>query len=210
TDLVDFQGKATAVYAQAYRKEEYAENQYDVYVLADVEYEIETKNEKNSEEEISVTVKREPVTLKIPIYSDSGKYVVEGVPVIVNDSMKLTGFSAPVYSGVTITDARVDAIKTAVTNFLSAYYEQDQDVIEYYLTKDADRSKFQGLSGRYAFCQMESINCYVADGGILCIVSFTVTDAGNGSHLLQSLNLILTTDGDKYYIKDMNTKTAHL
>lgn len=210
SDLVDFQGKATAVYAQAYRKEEYAENQYDIYVLADVEYETEVKTEKNGETETSVTVMRKPVTLKIPVYSDEGKYVVEGLPVIVSDSMQLTGYSAEAYSGTAITDARVNGIRTSVTNFLTAYYDQDQNVIEYYLTKDADKTKFQGLSGRYTFYQIETINCYALDSGILCIVSFTVTDSANGNHLLQELNLLVTADGDKYYIKNMNTKTAHL
>lgn len=209
-DLVDFRGKATAVYAKAYRKESYSEQQYDVYVLADIAYETEDTVEKNGETEKTVTVKKRPVTVKVPVYRQKDGYVVEGIPVIVNDSMGIEGYSTPSYSGTAITDSRTALVQDAVTSFLTAYCEQDQNVIEYYLTKDADREKFRGLSGRYLFDAVESINCYDTGTDILCIVSFTVTDPENGGRMLQSLNISVSADGDRYYIKDMNTKTGHL
>lgn len=210
TELVDFKGKAAAVYAKAYRKEIYAENQYDVYVLADVEYEIAEIVEKNRETIKNTIIKQETVTLKVPIYSEKGKYVVEGIPVIVNDSMGLTNYSVEEYSEMPISDGRQILVQEAIKSFLTAYYEQEQNVIEYYLTKSADRSKFKGLSGRYRFDKIETINCYEENGNILCIVDFMVIDAANESRLMQSLNLSVKADGDKYYIQDMNTKTGHL
>lgn len=209
-DLMDFVGKATAVYVKAYRKESYAKDQYDVYVLSAVEYEQEVTSGKDGETQTDTIMQTRSVTLKIPIYSEKGGYVVEGIPVIVNDNIGIENYSTPVYSGTTILDDRINPIREAVTSFLTAYYEQDQNVIEYYLTKDADRTKFQGLSGSYRFDRLESMNCYDTDGGILCLVEFTVMDAESGSKLLQSLNVSVTADGDKYYIKDMNTKTGHL
>ncbi len=209
-DLMNFAGKTMAIYVKAYRKESYAEDQYDVYVLSAVEYEREVTSEKDGETETDTILQTQSITLKIPIYSDRGRYVVEGIPVIVNDRIGIENYSAPAYSGTTIIDSRVDAVREAVTSFLTAYYEQDQNVIEYYLTKDADRAKFQGLSGTYRFGSLESMNCYDTDSGILCLVEFTVTDVESGSELLQSLNVSVTADGDKYYIKDMNTKTGHL
>lgn len=209
-DLMNFSGKATAVYVQAYRKETYAKDQYDVYVLSAVEYEQEVMSEDDGEVKTNTMLQTQSVTLKIPIYSEKGRYVVEGIPVIVNDRMGIENYSTPSYAGTTILDDRINAIREAVTSFLTAYYEQDQNVIEYYLTKDADRTKFQGLSGIYKFGSLESMNCYDTDDGILCLVEFTVTDVESGSELLQSLNVSVTADGDKYYIKDMNTKTGHL
>ncbi len=208
--LTDFQGKATAVYVKAYRKESYAKDQYDVFVLADVAYEPAEKNGKEAETETEGSIRNRTVTLKVPVYTENGKYVVEGIPMIVNDSMKITGYSAPAFMGTAITDGRSGLIEEAVTSFLSAYYEQDQNVIEYYLTRSADRAKFRGLSGRYGFDKLEQIRCYETENGILCLVDFRVTDAENGSHLLQSVNLSVMADGNRYYIQDMNTKTGHL
>ena len=65
----------------------------------------------------------------------------------------------------------------AVTSFLKAYYEQDETVIDYYLSQDADRSKFIGLDGRYTFdrmhCRVQDIRCCkwseaVAEGTAQC------------------------------------------
>lgn len=211
-ELTDFQGKATAVYVKAYRKENYSAGQYDVYVLADVEYELEetTEREEDGEKEKRIIIKNRNVTLKIPVYAENGNYVVEGIPILVNDSMKMAGYSVPAYSGTALTDGRLARITEAVTSFLTAYYEQDQNVIEYYLAQKADRTKFYGLSGRYLFDRMERISCYETENGILCLADFRVTDAENGNHLLQSFNLSVTADGDRYYIQDLNTKTGHL
>lgn len=210
TELVDFKDKAEAVYVKAYRKEEYAKDQYDVYVLADVEYEIEEITEQKGESIKNTVLKQESVTLKVPIYSEKGRYVVEGIPLIVNDSMGLDNYSVEVYSELPISDGRQVLIRESVKSFLTAYFEQDQNVIEYYLTKNADRAKFTGLSGRYRFDKIETMDCYDTENGILCIVEFGVVDSANESRMLQRLNLSVKADGDKYYIQDMNTKTGHL
>lgn len=209
-DLMDFSDKATTLYAKAYRKESYTEKQQDVYVMADILYEHEEVIEKNGEKLESITQNRKTVTFKVPVYAEKGRYVVEGLPVIVNDSMALQNYSTPVYTGKTITDSRAATIKEAVSNFLEAYYGQDQNVIEYYLAKGADRTKFKGLSGAYRFDKIESISCYEEAEGILCIVEFKIADGENSGKLMQALNLFIVQDGDKYYIKDMNTKTGHL
>ncbi len=209
-ELTGFQGKAEAAYVQAYRKENYSENQYDIYVLADVAYELEEVAERDGEEIINTTVRNQTVTLKIPIFAENGKYVVEGIPMIVNDSMKMTGYSVPAFSGAAVTDGRVSLVTEAVTSFLTAYYEQDQNVIEYYLTNDADRTKFSGLSGRYTFHKMEQVKCFETEGNIICLVEFKVADAENGNYLMQSMNLTVVQNGDRYYIRDLNTKTGHL
>lgn len=209
-ELTGFQGKAEATYVQAYRKENYSETQYDIYVLADVAYELEEVTERDGEETINTTVRNQTVTLKIPVFVENGKYVVEGIPMLVNDSMKITEYSVPAFSGAAVTDGRISLVTEAVTSFLTAYYEQDQNVIEYYLTHDADRTKFSGLSGRYTFHKMEQVRCFETERGMLCLVEFKVTDAENGNYLMQSMNLSVVQDGDRYYIQDLNTKTGHL
>lgn len=209
-ELMNFSDKATALYAKAYRKESYTEKQQDVYVIADILYEHTEVIEKNGEKQENITQNRKTVTFKVPVYAEKGKYVVEGLPIIVNDSMALQNYSVPVYSGKAITDSRVNAIKEAVINFLEAYYGQDQNVIEYYLAKGAEKTKFKGLSGAYSFEKIENISCYEEAGGIRCIVEFKVSDEENAGKLMQAFNLFIVQDGDKYYIKDLETKTGHL
>ena len=209
-DLTDFKGKAAAVYVKAYRKEQYSGEQYDVYVLSDVVYTKESVTVKEGESQKENITQNRTVTLKIPVYRENGKYVVEGIPIIVNDNTGISGYSAPAYTGTAITDGRTGQITEAVVSFLKAYYGQDQNVIEYYLTKDADREKFRGLSGRYTFRELDRISCYDTEAGILCIVEFRVSDEENGYCLLQGMHLTVRPDGDKYYIQDMNTKTGHL
>lgn len=209
-DMTGAAGKATAVYAKAYRKEEYAKDQYDVYVLVDVEYEIEETIEKNGEKEVNTIIKRRPVTLKVPLYAKDGKYLVEDIPVFVSDSMTLSGYQPPMYEGTLLPDSETRQVQESVTSFLAAYYEQEQNVIEYYLAKNADKTKFQGLHGRYHFDSLENIQCYAAGNEILCIVQFNVLDSENENKMAQRLHLYITKENDRYYIRDMETRTVHL
>jgi len=97
-------------------------------------------------------------------------------------------------------------------SFFKAYYEEDQNVINYYLTKDAAISDFQGLQGRMKFNDIESIRCFQKEGDeyIVCIAKIKIIDGINGVKIAQQFNLMLKKDGDKYYVKKMDTKTVNI
>lgn len=199
-------GSARASYVQAYRMEQYAGCQWDVYILAEVEYEKSGDSTESGQKETARTF------LKVPVYEKDGYMIVEELPVLVNDDILLQNFSRPEYTGTNLADKDAREVTVSVTNFLKAYYEQDKTVIDYYLSQTADKDRFTGLTGRYRFDKINSLKCYREEGQpyIICIAEFRVADPMNGTGLLQRLNLqVLQADG-RYYIQSMDTRTGNL
>lgn len=224
-EITDFKSDAKAIYVQAYKKEQYSVNQWDVYVLAEVVYSVPTEIPNsntntgsvsgNSQKEQTTEIKTiaEQTTLKVPIYVNDGNYVVEDMPVFVTDSILLSQYEMIDYAGTTVSDVELSNIKSSLNNFFKAYYEENQSVIEYYLSKDADRSRFYGLNGRYVFQSIETLNAYREDGSqeTVCIVELKVKDNANEAVLYQKLHLTIVKDeSQKYYINDMNTRTGNI
>lgn len=208
-NINNFSDSAAATYVQAYRKEQYGPNQYDVYVLADVSYKSAASDEYGS---TVVTTTTMPTHLKIPIYAGNGAYIVEDLPIFVSDSMLLGDYqTSSAIAGTRASEAEVADIKTALLNFFSAYYEADQSVIDYYLSPAADKSTFWGLNGRYRFDRIENLTCYSPNSGeYLCLVGLYIRDSMNDAVLYQEYNLSIRSEGTRYYIQDMNTKTINL
>lgn len=209
SSVQDFRSAAKAVYVNAYRLEEYSQNQVDVYVQAEVEYTLQVREGESYTEETS----RSPVTLKVPVYCTGGSYVVEGIPQFVSDTVKLSGYRADSYYGdASLSEEETDKIKTSIQNFLKAYLEADESVIYYYLDSGADKEKFKGLDGRFTLQSLEEIKCYKNAGStaIVCLVSYKITDVQNNAVMLQKINLTMREAGGKYYIVTMDTRTGNL
>lgn len=211
--LVDFKANALCTYINAYRKEEYAPGQYDVYVYAVVEYEKQILNEDGQTYTTDIT--QAETTMIVPVYVSDGSYIVEDIPFFVEDSVAADSYAEQNYSGGTaVTDAaKAEAVKTSVSNFLTSYYMAEQSVIDYYLASTADRSKFSGLNGRYRFEYIDNFICYQnTDGSVLAIVCFVITDVQNDAQLYQEFNVLLKEDqaSGRYYILDMNTRSKNI
>ncbi len=204
----DFKGTASAVYVQAYRVEDYSDAQKDVYVLAEVEY---SSRKLDADGQTYVTEsKKDYITLCVPVYiSKEQTYVVENIPLMVSDSISAE-YTVQDYYGSALEESKVVAVKTAVENFLKAYYEQDESVLNYYLAAEADRQKFQCLQGRFSFEGIDSLKCYQDESGdIICLVEFKIQDINNEVKLLQKINLSIRESGGKYYIESMGTRTGN-
>lgn len=214
TQLVDFNANASCLYINAYRKEEYAPNQYDVYVYAVVEYSRQILNEDG--QTYSTETTQAETTMTVPIYSSGdGKYLVEDIPRYVTDTAVSDAvYTQSNYGGTSINDETViDTVSTSISNFLTSYYTAEQSVIEYYLSSTADKERFRGLQGRYEFVKIDTLNCYYnADQSITAVVNFYITDTCNGALLYQEFNVLLKVDQDtgRYYILDMNTRSKNI
>ena len=138
-----------------------------------------------------------------------GEMVVDGLPMFVNDNTFLEDYQIQEYSGQAADEQTAAGAGMAVTSFLKAYYEQDETVIDYYLSQDADRSKFIGLDGRYTFDRMQSVRCYQEESMIVCIAEYKISDVVNGAKRWQKvrLNVVRGSDG-KYYIQSMSARTT--
>jgi len=205
--LTDFSGSTTVNYIQAYRKELYAPNQYDVYIKAEVSYSTITV-----EEGLTITTTTiKPTYLKVPVFAGNGAYIIEDLPVFVADSLLKGNYNPKNISLSRAGDAVVSEIRVALLNFLTAYYEAEQSVIDYYLYRNADKSTFWGLDGRYSFDRLDSLNVFnLSNNEYLCVVGIFIKDSINDVRLYQGFNLIIRAEGSRYYIKDMNTKTINL
>lgn len=208
-EINDCKATARAVYVEAYRLEAYSENQVDVYVLAEMEYESRILGEdgKTYTTEISTS----QIVLKVPVYMQDNYYIVESLPLMVTDSQLLAGYNVSDYTGTALSEEKTEKIALSVKNFLQAYFEQDDSVINYYLSGSADKEDFRELDGRFTFEKMKTINCYQESGkDIVCLVTFTVRDSENGVEMLQKINLSMQESGGKFYIKTMDTRTGNL
>ena len=191
--IYSFRHSAKATYVHAYRRVE-NEGVYDVYVRAEVRYDQE-------EESIYDTC-----TLKIPVSATQAGYCVTSLPLYVQDSQLDTTYNAAELTwGVEIDSTPLEG---SVRNFFETYYTQEQSMINYLLTPDADKSKFLGMDHRYAFLQIESLKAYQNEGetDIHCIVKTRIQDTVNEEEIYQECNLVLVESNEKYYVKDMETK----
>lgn len=211
SQIMDLNGDAKAIYVQAYKKQEYSPNQYDIYVKAEVNYTIQTVSQ--DENTFKSKNENQEVILKVPVFVKGKSYVVEDIPMFVNDNERYNGYQAIEYSDTELSDDKVkDQIEKSLNNFFKAYYEQNQSVINYYLTKDADEKNFIGLNGQVLFDQIDSLECYQGEASdyILCIVKLKVKDGVNDDTMYQQFNVVAMKNNNKYYVKDMNTRSVNL
>lgn len=199
SDTEIYRGSQQAVYVQAYRMEQLDKEHFDVYVLAEVQYVYYREQEATQESA--------ETRLKVPVLSRNGEMVVDGLPMFVNDNTLLEDYQIQEYSGQAADEQTAAGAGMAVSSFLKAYYEQDETVIDYYLSQEADRSKFIGLDGRYTFDRMQSVRCYQEESMIVCIAEYKISDAVNGAKRWQKvrLNVVRGSDG-KYYIQSMSAR----
>lgn len=200
--IYSFHNTAEATYVDAYRKEEYAKDLYDVYINAEIRYEI-------TEQETGQTVeKKDKCTLKVPVAITENGYCVESLPLYVTDNRSDPAYNPQESSLGSEIDS--EPLKGAITNFLDAYYSQDQSMIDYLLAADADQDKFSGLSKRYIFQRLESIRAYMPGPDIICILKVKIQDAINEEVIYQEFTVTVVTTGDKYYIKDMDSRVTNI
>ena len=162
-----FRNNAKAAYVNAYRKEQEGEV-YNVYVNAEIQYD---KGEDG--------IEYADCTLKIPVVATESGYSITALPMYIQDKRNSDDYTLPqIPLGQEIDTALVSP---SIENFLSAYYSQEQSMINYLLTTDADRSKFVAIGGRYEFKKVESVKAYqrpeAAD--ILCSLTVRIADTVN-------------------------------
>lgn len=200
---------ANVIYANAYKKESYSDHQMDVWVVVTVEY----KHRQQEGESVTEHQSTETSILKVPVAFKDNHYIVEEVPVFVNDTIKLSDYSVAQYVGVECPTDVSEAIKASLTNFYTAYYGQDQGVINYYLSPQADTSEFIGLGGRVMFKQIETLRAYYLSEDnkqdFMVLVTLSVTDK-NGVVMQQKFNVKMTYKDNQYYVVEMNTRQANL
>lgn len=193
----------------AFSFEKYSENQFNVSVQANIkQYTPKPNQEKVPLDKLAYDTSIVTECIEIPIYiNNSGNMSVDDLPVMV--SAPITA-KAPEkeYTGDTETDTDiVNKINDALTQFFKAYYELDQTQIDYFLATGAEQ--IRGTSGEFKLDKLESVNVFrKGDNQYLATVELTINSFGN--KVKQRFNVTLVKEGDKYLIKELNSRIFNL
>lgn len=202
-------GSAEVLYASAYRHEEYSATQEDVWVRLKVHY---TMQEQNPEtKEVIQTERDDEMILKVPVACTESGFIVEDYPAFVSDDRKASDYKAEMFSGTSADRATADEVEAALENFFKAYYSDQQSVIKYYLTSDADTGDFAGLQGSVSFRRITDCRVYnqATPEDLLAIVSLEVTDE-NGMIFTQRFHLKVLYQEGQYYVRSMDTRSKNI
>lgn len=201
-NIYDFKSKCEVLYAAAYRTEEISEYQVDVFVRATVKYTIYDVQEDNSTEIVN---RLKEVIVCVPVNVGSRGYAVEDLPVFVNDMMLDEANCTNEQPGSEIDS---EPYEETVKNFLKAYCGADQSVLDYFISTDADVSKFYCLNGSYELVKVNSINTFQCeDNSVICAVTYQIKDVINSAVLTQKVSLKIISSGKRLYVKDIMTKS---
>lgn len=198
--ISNFSSYATALYTQAYSIEQYNTGQYDVYVMATIEY---------TKDEVTTT---EDCYMKVPVgVTGGGKYIVEDYPLFIAAPSGENVTQTP-FTGREVDNAVNSEVKTLLDNFFAALYQDNQTSIDYFLSGDADKTQFKGLAGRFTYEGIREIHTYQDpqnSNKFLSIVTIIVEDI-NGTEMYQRFNVSIQKEGSRYYVLDMDTKAYDL
>ena len=203
----DFRKNTKAVYVQAYRKEQYSDTQYDVFVLAEIMYTDRVLNEESGEYEI--ITEYETSILKVPVAASAdNKYCIESVPMFVQDQLLDYSYAFKDY----YPEGKIDnsKVQSSIENFLTAYYSQDQEVINYYLSPEADKTRFSSLNNRYEFVKVDDLKAFQVGKEIVCIIKIRIKDCTNEAVIYQEFNITCIEEKDRIYIQDINTRANNI
>ena len=209
-DTLDKKGYMVTDYVKAYSLERYSENQVDVFVYSKVQIRVE----KPGQEKIQDVNKRQydihqkDVYIKVPIYyNNAGNMIVEDAPLFVSGPEVVNYNLKDSYLGEEIADNNTtNLIKDSLNQFLKAYYQEGQTQVDYFLK---DPGSIKAVASDNKFNGIESIRVVVLDTNkYKAIVEYKVESSGK--NLKQKINIDLVFEGDKYLIKNMNTRTFNI
>lgn len=193
----------------AFSFEKYSENQFNVKVKANLkQYTSKAGQEKVAADKRVYDTNIVTECIEIPICVDNnGNFAVDDLPVMVSDPVK-SDVSQKEYSGQNESDTDVvNKITDSLNQFFKAYYELDQTQIDYFVATGAN--KIEGTGGKYKFERIDVINVFKQDNNShLATVELTINSYGN--EVKQRFNVTLVKEGDKYLIKELNSRKFNL
>lgn len=206
--------KAEVLYINAYKKEKYSENSFDVWVVAKVEYTGRTviKQEDEDTEIISDTTRTKEIILQIPIDMVEEKLIVTGLPIYITDNSKIDNYKEPTIKLSAVDTKTTEQIKISLNDFYSVYYGGKQSTIEYYLDAAAERKDFQAIT-TVEYSSINEIHAYylndVSDSSYIVETTIKVVDE-SGTELLQTHTFLINKKDSRFYILKMGTKAQNL
>lgn len=142
--------------------------------------------------------------LKVPVVSSGGRYAVDEYPQIMPDmEVADVGAASGTISGTEVSNSEKDQITSVVESFCKVYYGGSDNDLLYYvsegsgITNTVDGMEFERIDNLRAVYVAETDN-YVID--------VKIKVANSGVALPQHLYLTAERDGDRFYIKKIDTR----
>lgn len=194
---------------QSYDIKKYSDNQLDIYVYS----KIQVKTEKLGQESITdpnlkqYETSLRDVYVKVPIYySDGGEMIVENVPTIIGGPKLAVQKENTDSTGLGTANYQVaEEIRDSLNQFFKTYYSGDQTQVDYFLDKPGSIS---AVGGGVEFIEIEKNSVYdLGNNKFKAVVEFKVKIAGKV--LSQKMNVDIEYKGDKYLIKNIDSRTTN-
>lgn len=208
-DAMNNNSYSEVISVNAFNFNKYSDNQYNVSVQANLkQYIPKPGQEKVPKDKLAYDMKLVTECIEVPVYVDNnGNMSVDDMPVMVSYPAK-ANVPQVVYQGEQETDPDVvNKMNDVLNNFFKAYYELDQTQIDYFLANGA--SQIRGTNGEYKLDKLDSVNIFRKDNNqYLATVELTIN--AFESQVKQRFNVILVKEGNKYLIKDLNSRMFNL
>lgn len=194
---------------QAYDVKKYRENQLDVFVYA----KIQVKTEKSGQESITDPKLKQYETslrdlyVKVPVYySNDGELIVENIPILIGSPKLAVQKEDTEGIGIGIANhAASEEIKDSLNQFFKAYYGGDQTQVDYFLDKPGS---IYAVGGNIEFMEIEKNSVAdLSNNQFKAIIEFKVKI--DGKILNQKMNVDVEYKGDKYLIKNIDSRTTN-
>lgn len=192
----------------AFSFEKYSENQYDVSVCAKIkQYVLKDGQESVPQENKEYDTALVTEYIKVPIYvDDNGQMLVEDIPAIIAAPEKAE-IKSTEYRGEEVSDLEeAKKINDMITEFFKAYYSGEQTQLDYFLE---NREAIKVETGRYEFEKVDSTNIYTL-GNNEYLVTVNLKIKAFNNELVQRFNIKLVENGDKFLVKELNTRVKNL
>lgn len=192
----------------AFYFEKYSDNQYNISVSARIKQFVPKEGQENVQED-KKAYDNNIITenIKVPIYVDEqGKMMVDSIPMLIaaaeKSNIKIEEFNAEGESNQEI----VKKINDGLNEFFKVYYGGEQTQLDFLLEKEgiikvtSSQSKFEKINTTKIYKISENEHLVIAD---INLKSFN-------NDIKQKVNLTIVKNGDKYLVKQLDTRVSNL
>ena len=182
-----------------------SEAQGNIVVKADIIYEdkvVEGETEK-------LVLKKDKVYLKVPIFYQEGKFVVDDYPVFHPVPEKAEIKFEPIYLEDTSSEIK-EEVSFMLQNFFKTYCMGNAGEISYYML---DGSKLKGYEGRFEFLEIKELRTHTLkdqEGKILAVAAIKVKDKTSSMEFTQRYHLEVFKKDSRWYIESFDTRGGNL
>ena len=192
----------------AFYFEKYSDNQYNISVSARIKQFVPKEGQENVQED-KKAYDNNIITenIKVPIYVDEqGKMMVDSIPMLIaaaeKSNIKIEEFNAEGENNQEI----VKKINDGLNEFFKVYYGGEQTQLDFLLEKEgiikvtSSQSKFEKINTTKIYKISENEHLVIAD---INLKSFN-------NDIKQKVNLTIVKNGDKYLVKQLDTRVSNL